>query len=150
MFLTTRKLIGALAVAIVALPIGAGEIPIRDFFKPSEFSDVMMSPEAVAALPEAERTLRDGMPVWATAGYATAVHAGTFGSLGLVLKKAWSVPLLIASLAGIVVQQIYIFFMSNAIEVYGAATMVFPVLVLLIGVYLVWYSRSAKQKGWIS
>ena len=112
--------------------------------------DVMMSPEAVAALPEAERTLRDGMPVWATAGYATAVHAGTFGSLGLVLKKAWSVPLLIASLAGIVVQQIYIFFMSNAIEVYGAATMVFPVLVLLIGVYLVWYSRSAKQKGWIS
>jgi hypothetical protein len=112
--------------------------------------DVMMSPEAVAALPEAERTLRDSMPVWATAGYATAVHAGTFGSLGLVLKKAWSVPLLIASLAGIVVQQIYIFFMSNAIEVYGAATMVFPVLVLLIGIYLVWYSRSAKQKGWIS
>ena len=112
--------------------------------------DVMMSPETLAALPEAERELRNSMPVWATAGYAIAVHAGVIGSLSLVLKKAWSVPLLIVSLAGIIVQQVYIFFMSNAIEVYGTGSMVLPALVLVIGIYLVWYARSANEKGWIS
>jgi hypothetical protein len=31
----------------------------------------------------------------------------------------------------------------------GAASAILPLLVLLIGAYLIVYSRSAKQKGWL-
>ena len=114
------------------------------------FMDVMMSPEVLAAMSDAERAMYENRPSWVISAYAIAVHAGTIGSIGLFLKKGWSVPLLMLSLAGIIVQQIYIYFMSGALEASGIAGLILPLLVLVIGIYLVHYSRTAKAKGWLS
>ena len=113
-------------------------------------SQMTMSPEVLNALPEAERMLYENVPVWATSAFAIAVNAGAMGCLLLLMRKAFATPVLIASLAGVVVQLIHSLFMSNSIEVYGPGGAIMPITVMLIGAYLVWYSIDAKNKGWIN
>lgn len=109
-----------------------------------------MSPEDIAALSDAERTLRETTPAWASAAFAIAVHGGALGCLALVFKKSWALPLLVLSLAAVLVQMVHAFFISNSIEVFGPGGMIMPVMILVIAVYLVFLARSAKEKGWIS
>lgn len=109
-----------------------------------------MSPADLAALSEAERSLYETTPAWATAAFAIAVHGGALGCLALVFKKSWALPLLVISLAAVLVQMVHAFFISNSIEVFGPGGMIMPVMILVIAVYLVFLARSAKEKGWIS
>ena len=111
---------------------------------------VTMTQEALNALPEAERMLFENVPVWATSAFAIAVNAGALGCLLLLLRQTWAYPVLIVSLAGIIVQMSHAFFISNIVEVVGLTGMILPVLVILIGIFLVWYSKGAKEKGWIN
>ena len=109
-----------------------------------------MTEEAMAALDPAERELMESMPTWLIAVYALAVNAGALGCLLLVLRKALSIPLLILSFACIVVQMGYSLFMTEAIEVYGPVVAAQSAFITAVGAYLVWYSRKAKDSGWIS
>ena len=111
---------------------------------------VTMSPEALNSLPEAQRALYESTPSWATSAFAIAVNAGAIGCLLLVLRKALALPVLLLSLAGVLVQMFHNFFLSDAVEVMGAAAVVGPIFVIVIGIYLVWFAHDAKRKGWIS
>ena len=111
---------------------------------------VAMTEDALMKLPEAERALYESIPAWETAAFAVAVFGGVVGSLLLLRRKSWAVPVFMASLAGILVQCYHSFFVANSIEVYGPGGLVMPAMVLVIGVLLVWYSRSANAKAWIS
>lgn len=110
---------------------------------------IMMSQEALEALPEAERALYTDTPAWATGAYAIAVFGGTLACGALLLRKAWAVPLFVVSLGAILIQMIHALLMTSLLEVRGLSAVVLPLLIVLIAAYLVWYSRSAKKKGWI-
>jgi hypothetical protein len=116
----------------------------------SYLGQVTMSPETLSAMPEAERALFDGMPAWATGLFAIAVFSGVLGCVGLLLKKTWSVPVFMASLAAVVVQFGYWLFFAGSIDVYGPAAIMMPLLVTAAAIFLVWYSQDAKIKGWLS
>jgi hypothetical protein len=111
---------------------------------------VTMTDEVLAAMDPSERALIEATPSWLIAVYALAVNAGALGCLLLILRKAWSVPVLIVSLLCIVVQMGYSTFMTDAIEVYGGAIAAQSAFITAIGLFLVWYSRGAKAKGLIS
>ena len=111
---------------------------------------VMMSAEALSKMPEAERLLMVSYPAWATGAFALAVFSGVLACVGLLLKKAWSVPAFLVSLIAIVVQFTYWLFMTNSRDVYGSEVFIAPVLVTLVAAFLVWYSRGANAKGWLS
>ncbi len=110
---------------------------------------VTMSPEALAAMPEAERALYETFPVWALLAFAAAVFGGAIGSLLLLLRKALAYPVFVISLAGIIIQMIYNFFIAETMDVYGPGSTIMPIMVLVIGAFLVWFSKSSKQKGWV-
>ena len=110
---------------------------------------VTMSEEALAALPEAQRDLYMNTPAWATGAFAVAVFAGTVGCVFLLMKKSWAVPTLILSLLGILVQMFHAFALSPALEVLGPGGLVMPVLVTAGAVFLIWYGRRARSRGWI-
>ncbi|MFK7846555.1 MAG: hypothetical protein AB8G77_14745 [Rhodothermales bacterium] len=116
----------------------------------SYLASVMISPEALETLTEAERTLHNSTPAWATGAYAIAVFAGTLASIALLLKKAWAIPVFILSLVGILVQMGHAFFMSDMLAIQGAGAAVLPVLIIIVAVYLVWYSSESRKKGWIA
>ena len=110
---------------------------------------VSTSPETLAAMPEAQRALYEDVPVWATSAYAVAVNAGALGCLLLLLRKALALPVLILSLAGVLVQFGHAFFMTDAVAVMGAGTVIFPLIIIGIGCFLIWYANDAKNKGWL-
>lgn len=109
-----------------------------------------MTDEERTLLPEAEQALYSDIPAWVTAAFAFAVFGGLLGALALLLRKKWATPLFIISLLGIIVQMIYNFFISNAMDVYGPGKMIMPVMVLIIGFFLVWYSKKATANGWLN
>ena len=113
-------------------------------------SQVTMSPEVLAAMPDAERTLYESVPAWATAAFAIAVNAGALGCLLLLLKKALSLPVLILSLVGVLVQNFNTFVLMGALSVVGSAGAAASAAVVVVGVYLVWFANDAKAKGWLS
>ena len=110
---------------------------------------VSMSPEAIAALPEAEQALYENFPIWALIAFAAAVFGGAVGCILLLMRNKLAQSILIISLVGIVVQMIYNVFISGAMDVYGPGSIIMPIMVLVIAVFLVWLSRSATSKGWL-
>ncbi len=113
-------------------------------------TQVTMSPEAFQQLPEAERTLMESAPEWATGAFAVAVWGGALGCLLLLLKKKLATSVFIISFIGILVQMYHSFFIANSIEVYGPGGMIMPIMVILIGALLIMFSRKATANGWIA
>ncbi|MCM4166254.1 hypothetical protein KCTC52924_03179 [Arenibacter antarcticus] len=111
--------------------------------------DAFMSAEALQTLPEAERLLYESRPIWATACYAVAVWAGLAGAVGLLWKKKWAKTAFMLSLAGILLQQLYHFFLSNTFEVLGSAAMAFPIVIILIGIGLVAFANYSIKQKWL-
>ena len=110
---------------------------------------VTMTPETMAALPEAQRQLYESTPAWATAAFAIAVNGGALGCLLLLLKRKLASIFLKFSLAGVLVQMFHSFFMSKSFEVFGPGDMVMPVMVIIISVYLVMLAEKARTNRWI-
>jgi hypothetical protein len=113
-------------------------------------AQVTMSEDALLQLTEAERALIVNAPAWSTGAFALAVNAGALGCILLLFRKSWATPLLILSLVSAVATFYYWLVLAGAMSVYGPGALVMPVLVIVIGVFLVWYARRARAKGWIS
>ena len=112
--------------------------------------DVTLSEDALSKLPKAQQSLRSDTPAWLTGVYAIAVFSGAVGSILLLLRKSLATPIFVISFAAIVVQMGYVLFGMNAIGALGASAAIFPVLVMVIGASLVWFSAQAKNKGWLN
>ena len=109
-----------------------------------------MSDEAKALLTEAQRELYDNQPAWYTAAFALAVFGGLLGSLSLLMRKKWAIPLFLISLLGIIAQMVYNFFLSNNMDSYGPGGYIMPIMVIIIGIFLYMYSKKAKTNGWLN
>ena len=110
-------------------------------------SDVMLTPEDIAAMDAAQRALYESRPAWAVAATAVAVWGGAAGSLGLILRKRWAALLLELSLAGVIVQDIGLFLLSGVDA--GTSVMAMQGTVLLVAIGLVALSRKAIARRWI-
>ena len=108
---------------------------------------VMMSPEALAEMSEAERALFTEAPSWVTGAYAIAVFGGTLGCVGLLLKRTWATPIFVVSLIGILAQMGFSFLVQDTIAVRGVLSVIVPLVIIAIGIYLIWFSRNAAKAG---
>ncbi len=111
--------------------------------------NVYMTDEALAALPQADQDYQANLPAWVTAAFAISVFAGLLGCIGLLMRKKWAVPLFMLSLLAVLVQAVYNFFLQDYIDLAGGR-IVMPIVVILVAVFLVWYSKDARTKGILS
>ena len=114
------------------------------------FMEVFITPEALAALSDAERALYETTPVWTKVVFAIAVFGGTLGCIFLLIKKTLAIQLFNISLLAVLIQMSYYLILTKAMEVYGSVVLIMPLLVTAIALFLVWYSKKAMIKGWIS
>ncbi len=112
-------------------------------------SDVMLTPDDLAQMSEAQQQMYASRPMWAVSATAIAVWSGALGCLGLILRKRWATPLLVASLAGVVVQDIGILALSSVAGLINAPVVLMQGLVLAIAAALVWLGRTATTRGWL-
>lgn len=101
------------------------------------------------AMDQAQREAFEGIPAWATAAFAIAVFSGTLASIGLLLRKKWAHPLFIISLIAAVAQFIHWLFISNAVEAFGPSTYGMPVVVILVGIFFIFFAKKGIEKGWL-
>jgi hypothetical protein len=109
---------------------------------------VQMNPDTLAAYRESERAIIEGRPAWATGAFALAVFGGALGSLVLLLRKSAAAYLFIASLVGVIVTMIH----TLGVDIdFGIGEILGIILMpLVVAVFLIWYSKLAENKGWIS
>ena len=101
-----------------------------------------MNADMVASMPEVYRAIVESRPAWATGAFAIAVFGGVLGCLLLLLRKSAAVYVFIASLVGAVLAQIP--FLGIPFEaLMGGLSQ------LVVGAFLIWYSKQAESKGWI-
>ena len=113
-------------------------------------SHVSITPDALAAMTEANQEFLLSTPTWATAAFAIAVNAGVLGCIFLLLRKAWAIPTLAISLLAIVVQDVDAFVLRDAYGVVGISSLIIPSMVFVIGIALLLYARATEERGWLS
>jgi len=108
---------------------------------------VQMNADSLASFPESYRPIIEGRPAWATAAFAIAVFGGSLGCLLLLLRKSAAFYVLIASLLGVIVTKMHIFGVAgfSSFEIWIGVLMQ-----LVVTAFLIWYSKLAESKGWIS
>ena len=115
------------------------------------YGHVTMTPEMMAeTFSEVERAFLEQTPVWATAAYATAVTAGVIGAVLMLLRKALALPLFIVSFVAVLIQDFEAFVLSDVVAVWGTSAFTLPAIVILICIFEICYSNSAKAKGWLT
>lgn len=112
--------------------------------------EAYMTAEDLAALPPDQQAFYENAPAWVTGAFALAVFGGALGCLLLLLRKKLATFVLIISFIGILAQMSYNFFISKSMEVYGPGEMIMPVMVIVVGVFLVWYSKKMQTQGILS
>lgn len=114
------------------------------------YMQVTMTPEVMAEnFNEAQQAWMMSEPTWATAAYATAVTAGVIAAVLMLLRKALALPFFILSLVAVLVQDFNAFVLSDWQAVWGNSALYLPTIVLIICIFEIWYTRSAKAKAWL-
>ena len=101
-----------------------------------------MKEEMAAAMTPEQNTLMENLPTWYTAVFAIAVFAGILGSILLLLQKKAATPLFLISLLAVLIQMGYWLLGTNAIEVMGNQAAFMPVTVIIVAVFLYFFSRK--------
>lgn len=111
---------------------------------------VSATPEQLAATYTSEQVeLLAAIPAWATSMTAIATNFGVLGSILLLLRRTWSVPVFAISLVALVIQDIYTFGMTETLAVFGNVPLVIQSVVLVVAAFLFWYARRAGARGWL-
>jgi hypothetical protein len=113
--------------------------------------EVTMSDDAKALLDPNLVALMDSTPKVITAFYALAVWGGFVASVLLLLKKVKALVLFQISLIAVVLNTAYYIFFTNGPEIVGeAAYYGLQSTIIIVAVLLVYLSKKAISKSWIS
>lgn len=114
------------------------------------FSDLFISPESLAQMPESQQALYAARPAWALVATAVAVFGGVLGCIGLILRRKWAFVVLVLSLLGIVVQDVGLFVLVDGATLAGPVAVAMQAVVLAVGIALVLLARKALARGWLA
>jgi len=111
---------------------------------------LQLNADAVASFPATHRAIIEGRPVWATAGFATAVFGGTLGCLLLLFRKSAAFYFFVASLLGVFVTMIHTLRIATATGNFSLFEIVMMILLpVVVAALLIWYTKQAERQGWI-
>lgn len=86
-----------------------------------------------------------GFPAWLVAFWAIAVWGGVAGTLLILARRRWAVPVLLVSFASMVVTSIHNFLLSNGMEIMGTGAVAFSAVIFLIALGLWLYARAMAR-----
>ena len=105
--------------------------------------------QMVASMGKAGADCIAAMPQWLWWVYGAAVWSGVFGTLALLLRRAWAQPLYLISLIAVLVQFGHSFGVAKIHEIMGWSAAIFPAFIILMAAVQLWFAISSKKKGWL-
>ena len=114
------------------------------------YTQMTMTPEAMAKLPVAQREIWEATPVWINAAYGVAVVVGLAGAILLLLRRRLAATAFLVSLAAVIVQFGYTFLATPILKTMPLGESApFPAFVVLMAAGLWWFAGWAGKTGWL-
>ena len=114
------------------------------------YSGVSATPEQLKAVYSPEQLAAiEATPVWVTSAFAIATTVGVLASIVLLMRRAQAVVFFVVSFVALVVQDLYLFLLSDSLAVFGSSLLVIQGSVFVGGIIWIWYASLARKKGWI-
>ena len=104
---------------------------------------------AIESWSEPQKAWARSIPAWVYFVLGLAVTTGVAGSIGLLMRRPWTVPLLAICLAAQIVQIGYTMLILGGLSVMGPSDAVMPALVITLAAALLWFSWFARSRGWL-
>lgn len=118
------------------------------------FMQVTLSPEALAAMPAAQREIHGATPAWIDVTFGltvvSGVVSGVLGAVGLLMRRRWAVVMFGVSLVALAVQLLGAYLVTPAGAASGAAGLGLPVLLIVIAFALLAYACNVASRGWLA
>jgi hypothetical protein len=102
-----------------------------------------------ASLPLDQRVVFEATPQWMTIAWALAIGAGLIGAAGLLLRRRFAEPMLLASLVAVAVQFSGLFLVRQLREITPEDHLIVPVVILLLAYGLWQAAKLARRNGWL-
>lgn len=112
------------------------------------FNSITLNEKYLAAFPGWLEFIQ-GMPIWAKAGWSVAIVGSVLASLCLLLRKAWAIPLYILAFIGMVISFGYQL-TSPTRPAEPSSMPYFAIGIGIFALFLIWFARKAKNKGWLT
>ena len=106
--------------------------------------ETWVTPAIVAGLPHNSRFVYETKPLWAASAYAVCVIAGSAGSIALLIRRRWAVPLFVLSLLGVTA-----LYLGSSVLAATSRAMTFPWLIVLICLGEIGLAIHAVRRGWL-
>ena len=112
------------------------------------YNSATLNEKYLSSFPGYLEFIRD-MPMWAKGAWGLAVSTSVIGTLGLLMRKNWSVPVFALSIVGMIVSFGYQFVATNKPEG-TTATLIMSVIIWVVALFLYGLSRRARSRGWLT
>ncbi len=100
-------------------------------------------------MPLETRTALDAMPIWVTGAQAVAVWVGLAGAAMLVLRRKLAEPLLMVSLAAVLVWIAGLLLVTGVRENMSANDLLVAIVVTALTWTIFWFARHSRKRGWL-
>jgi len=97
-----------------------------------------------------EMELYTSMPAWYIAAFGIATITGLLACITMLMRKKITVSLFGLSLITVLIAQIYWIFATDVMDIIGPTAIIMPLVVIAISIFLYYYSKGAKQRGWLN
>ncbi|MGK2926810.1 MAG: hypothetical protein ACSLE2_14435 [Lysobacterales bacterium] len=85
-------------------------------------------------------------PMWVDAAWAVAVWGSLLASIGLLLRKAWSVWLFGLAILAMAATSVYSFVLSDGMALMGSGAMYFTAVIWVIALFLFFYAQAMAKR----
>ncbi len=103
-----------------------------------------------STMPLDQRAAHDAQPLWLTLAYGTAVGAGAFGALLLVLRRRYAEPSLLVSLVAVGIWLAGLLLLPRLRDLLSTDDIAVAIVVTIVTWTIYWFARHSRQRGWLS
>ena len=96
-----------------------------------------------------QRTAYEALPAWVNGAFAVSVWVGAAGALLLVLRKKLAEPLLLVSLAAVLVWLAGMLLTAGVRENMSANDLIVAIVVVALTWTIFWFARHSRQREWL-
>lgn len=133
-----------ISIALLLWAVGGASIYVAYFVEtPAEFAQ---SAET-AVNREAYAEYIANIPFWAIAAGIIAAASRLLGAIGLLLRRAWSLPFYLISVIFFCIALYRAFFLANVASVMSAPHIAIELVFLILGLFAIWFARRNSTNG---
>lgn len=113
------------------------------------FQELLNQEALIKDWTEPQKEWAQGTPNWIYFVFGVSVVTGLLGSISLLIRKAWAIPLFALSLVAVLVQMIYTMVIAGGLQVMGASSAVMPSLVIILAGLWLFCAFQFRKKQWL-